>query len=87
MTAPEEYEWKQLESGFTAMSIDMKAIDFALTGAKGEFTVLDTAIETVKAFMEGLHEGAKGHEGHAIALRDEAIPIEPVLIIRVNLLV
>lgn len=87
VTAPEDFEWKQLESGFTAMSVDMKGADFAVTAASAEFNVLETAVEGVKGFVEGLHEGAKGHEGHAVALRDEAIPMEPVLIIRINILV
>lgn len=84
VTAPEEFEWKQLESGFTAMSVDMKLTDYAVTVASSEFNVLETAIECVKAFGEGLHEGAKAHEGKAIALRDEVIPFEGVLILRIN---
>ena len=87
VTAPEDFEWKQLESGFTAMSVDLKALDMAVTAAAAEFNVLETSVEAVKAFMEGFREGAKGHEGKAIALRDEAIPMEPVLIFRINVLV
>lgn len=87
VTAPEDFEWKQLESGFTAMSVDLKGLDMAVTAAAGEFNVLETTVESIKAFAEGFREGVKGHEGKAVALRDEAIPMEPVLIFRVNLLV
>jgi hypothetical protein len=87
VTAPEDFEWKQLESGFTATSVDLKGIDMAITAASGEFNILETTVEGVAAFLKGFHEGANGHEGKAIALRDEAIPMEPVLIVRVNILV
>lgn len=87
VTAPEDFEWKQLESGFTAMSVDLKGLDMAVTAAAGEFNVLETSVESIKAFAEGFREGVKGHEGKAVALRDEAIPMEPVLIFRVNILV
>lgn len=87
VTAPEDFEWKQLESGFTAMSVDLKGLDIAVTAAAGEFNVLETSVESIKAFAEGFREGVKGHEGKAVALREEAIPMEPVLIFRVNILV
>lgn len=87
VTAPENFEWKQMDRSFSATATELKALDFEFKALALETYGAGAELKAVKGEAEGAHESAKGHEGKALAVKNQITPIEIVLINRGNLFV
>ncbi len=71
VTAPDEFEWKTFERGFSAYKLDMAVTDFDIHGLGIDTHALDVELALFKGQGGALEEVLKGQEGKADALQLE----------------
>lgn len=71
VTAPEEFEWKTFERGFTAYKLDMAVLDLDVHAVGVDTHVADAELALFKGRGGALEEVLKGQEGKADALQLE----------------
>ena len=71
VTAPEEFEWKTFERGFSAYKLDMAVTDFDIHALGVDTHALDVELALLKGRGGALEEVLKGQEGKADALQLE----------------
>ena len=68
VTAPEEFEWKQLERGFSALKLDMSGFAMDIHLAQGDLHVIDAEAKVFETKGGTFHEILEAQRGRAIAL-------------------
>ncbi len=71
VTAPEEYEWKTFERGFSAYKLDTCVLDFDVHGTSIDTHVIDVELAGFKGRGGALEEVLKGQKGEAEAIQLE----------------
>lgn len=68
VTAPEEFEWKQLERGFSGIKLDMAMFGLDIHSTAADVHVVDAELAVFEGKSKVLSEKAKAQEGEAVAL-------------------
>ena len=71
VTAPEEFEWKTFERGFSAYKLDMAVLDVDVHAVGIDTHIADVELALAKGRGGALEEVLKGQEGKADALQLE----------------
>jgi hypothetical protein len=71
VTAPEEFEWKHFERGFSAFKLDTCLLDFDVHATSVDTHVVDVELAGLKTRGGALEEVIKGQKGEADAIQLE----------------